>query len=168
VDIEVEITRKDFVNFNRYWYFKKKLKSRVWLILVFAFGLPLILNSNTDFNLAGYLGTVIVSGVLFGSIFLGLMWFILGFTGNTPDKGGSILGAKKFSITENALIEDSDSNRNEQRWKSIKSIEENGSAIFIFIDNIAAYIIPKRGFKDEVEQQAFVDLMELNIKRASN
>ena len=167
MEIEVEVTRKDFANFNRYWYFKKKLKSRAWPILIFAFGLPLILNKNVEFNLAGYLGTVLVIGVLFGTLFLGIMWLTLGFTGSVPDKGGSILGLKKFSISEDAFIEDSESNRNEQRWKSIKSIEENKNAVFVFVDNIAAYIIPKRGFKDEEEQNEFLRLMNLNIEKSS-
>ena len=168
MDIEVEITKKDFVNFNRYWYFKKKLKSRVWMIVIFSFTMPILINLGKEFNLAGYLGSVLVFGALFSVIFFGAIWLILGFSGNVPDKGGSILGKKKFSINENAFIEDSESNRNEQKWKSIKSVEENGNAIFVFIDNIAGYIVPKRGFKNEEEQKEFLRLMELNIKKLKN
>jgi len=70
-----------------------------------------------------------------------------------------MLGQNKFIITDEGLVEDSSTNRNIQKWSGIISVEQNQEMIFIFVDRMAAYIISKRFFKDENEQETFLSLI---------
>jgi hypothetical protein len=62
------------------------------------------------------------------------------------------------------LIEESENSRHLQKWNGIKAIETNGNSVFIFVDNIAAYVIPRRFFKDETEQKNFIAAIKEKTK----
>lgn len=167
MEISIDLTRDDYADFNKYCFLKKGLKKRVYIVIIVAFGLPLVINRGRPFDLMTYLTSVIIAGILFGLIYLGGMTFSMRWTKKLLSDNGSILGKKKFMITNEGLIEASESNKNLQKWKSIKSVETNNNSVFIFVDNIAAYIIPKRFFKDETEQQNFIKSIEGKMKNAT-
>jgi hypothetical protein len=164
MELIVELTRKDFANFNRYWYFKKKLKQRMIFIIIFALVISVFENGGHRFDFFVYLFTVVSILVLFGVSFFALMWLMLTFSGNLPSENGSVLGKKKFILSEDGFVEESENSKSSQKWKSIKAVEENGNAIFVFVDNIAAYIVPKRFFKDEIEQSEFINYIKNNME----
>jgi hypothetical protein len=167
MEINIDLTRDDYADFNKYYFLKKGLKKRIYLVFVVAFILPFIINSGRPFDFLTYLTNVIIAGLVFGLIYIGGMTLALKRTRKLPSDNGSILGMKKFIITDEGLIEESESNKNLQKWKSIKSIETNDNSVFIFVDNVAAYVIPKRFFKDEAEQQNFIKTIEDKMKNAT-
>lgn len=167
MEIEIEIVREDYADFNRYYYLKKGFLKRIYIILVSAFIISAVIYREPEFHLGFYLTKVVLSGLIFGLIYIGGLYLGLSFTKLLPAAKGGILGKKRFTITEEGLVEDSHVNRNIQRWHGIKSIELNDNAIFVFVDNIAAYIIPKRYFKNERAMEAFVGLMRQKIEVSS-
>ena len=167
MEINIDLTRDDYADFNKYWFLKKELKKRIYLLIIVAFFLPLVINGGRPFDLMTYLITVIIAGLVFGLIYFGGMTLAMKRIKKLPSDNGSILGIKKFMITDEGLIEESESNKNLQKWKSIKSVETNKNSVFIFVDKIAAYIIPKRFFKDETEQQNFIKTIEERMKNAT-
>ena len=167
MEINIDLTRDDYADFNKYWFLKKGLKKRIYLVIIVAFGLPLVINSGRPFEIMTYLSTVVIAGLVFGLIYLGGLTLAMKRTKKLPSDNGSILGKKKFIITDEGLIEESESNKNLQKWKGIKSVESNDNSVFIFVDNIAAYIIPKRFFKDVTEQHSFIKTIDDRIKNAT-
>jgi hypothetical protein len=167
MEINIDLTRDDYADYNKYYFLKKGLRKRIYIVIIVAFGLPLVINSGRPFDLMTYLTTVIIAGLVFGLIYLGGMTFAMKRTKKLPSDNGSILGRKKFMINDEGLIEESENNKNIQKWKGIKSVETNDNSVFIFVDNIAAYIIPKRFFKDDTEQQNFIKTIEDKMKNAT-
>jgi len=167
MEINIELTRNDYADFNKYWFLKKGLKKRIYLVIIVAIGLPLIINSGRPFEIVTYLITVVFAGLIFGLIYLGGMTIAMKRTKKLPSDNGSILGKKRFLITDEGLIEESESYKNLQKWKGIKGVETNDNSVFIVVDNIAAYIIPKRFFKDTEELRNFINAIEEKTKNAT-
>jgi hypothetical protein len=167
MEIYIDLTRNDYADFNKYWFLKNGLKKRIYVVIIFALGLPFFVKSEQPFEIITYLISVIICGLIFSIIYLGGMILMMNRTKKLPSDNGSILGKKKFTITEEGLIEESESNKNLQKWNGIKSIEMNETSVFIFVDNVAAYIIPKRFFKNVHEQQVFIKIIDDKIKNAT-
>ena len=160
MEIQVEITRRDYSNFALFYYYKKGIKKRLIIVLIAAFIIPLVMNIGKPFDLSFFLLQVCIAGIVFGTIYLGLGYIAVLQTGKLPSEKGSVLGKKTFTITDEGLLEESDSNTNLQKWKSILSVESNKKAIFIFVDKIAAYVIPKRHFENDTEAEKFLSLLK--------
>ncbi|MFN6946490.1 MAG: YcxB family protein [Cytophagaceae bacterium] len=156
IEISIDLTRDDYGDFNRFWFQKKGLKKRLYIVAFMALTFPFLFNSDHPFHLLNYIFEVALVAIIFGSIYIGGMYLIVSRTGKYPSENGSILGKRTFIITEEGLIEESETNKTLQRWKGIKGVETNKRSVFIFVDNIAAYIIPKRFFTSEQEQNAFI------------
>ena len=156
MEINIELTRKDYADFNQYWFLKTKLRSRIYIIISFALVFALVLNVGEDFSLTQFLIDTIIFGLPFAAIYFILILIGLRATGKMPSEKGSVLGKKKFIIEEEGLVEETEFNRNVQKWNGIMEIDENKNAILIFVDNMAAYIIPKRFFKNEDEKVNFL------------
>ncbi|OYU96584.1 MAG: hypothetical protein CFE21_09380 [Bacteroidetes bacterium B1(2017)] len=168
MEINIDLTREDFADFNKYHYLKKGYKKRFYMILAVALGLTLILKKDKEFEPSSFIVTFLLTGFTFGILNYVGMLLTIKYAVKLPLSNGSILGKRKFSVTEEGLIEESDTNKNLQKWKGIQSIETSQNSIFIFVDTLAAYVIPKRFFKDQTEQENFIKLIEENIKNAKN
>uniref|UniRef100_UPI0032174246 YcxB family protein n=1 Tax=uncultured Draconibacterium sp. TaxID=1573823 RepID=UPI0032174246 len=164
MEINVDLTREDYIDFNKYFFLKKGLKKRIYIVIIIALMIPLIVDYGQPFEIFTYLKTAVLAGFIFGLIYFGGMMITIKRTGKLPSDNGSLLGKKKFIITDEGLVEDCESNRNLQKWKGIKSIETNDNSIFIFIDTLVAYVIPKRSFKDEAEIENFIKIIQEKIK----
>lgn len=164
MEINITLTRKDYIEFNKYFYLKKAMKKRLKLVLMMALGLPFIMNLGSPFNLNNYLFDVLLVAIIFGVIYLLLGYLLMNRTGRLPSEDGSILGDKKFIIEEEGLIEESKTNRNIQKWIGIKAIEENENYLFIFVDNVAAYILPKRYFENKDVYDEFLNEINKRMK----
>lgn len=166
MELEVEMTREDYGGFNRYYFFNKGLKKRLNLMIGIILIVPLIIQSGKPFSIELYLkeaGTF----VLYLLPVLSISYLVvLNKIRKLPDKDGSLLGYKKFIFNDECLIEETKYNRNEYRWKGVKSIESNQKYIFIFVDNMAAYVIPKRYFSSENETNSFIATLNNYMNKA--
>jgi YcxB-like protein len=161
--IRGELTSTDFVQFQKYYYYRKKLKVRLLIVLIFAFILPAAFDYDSFKNVYDYLISVLIHGTIFGVVFMGLGYLSLSLTKRMPSKNGSVIGQKIYQILDEGFKEETDNSVNLVKWTGIKSIEQNSKYIFIFIDKIAAYIIPKRFFKTNEELIRFTKLIENRI-----
>lgn len=166
MEINIDLTREDYADFNKFWFIKKGLKKRVYTVIIAAFGLPLLVDNEIPFTVVTYLISVIVFGLIFGLIYLGGTAITIKRTSKLPSGNGSILGKKKYTITEDGFIEESENSKNIQKWEGIKSVETNRNSVFLFVDNIAAYIIPKRFFSDEEEMNNFIKIIDHKLKNS--
>jgi hypothetical protein len=96
MEITIELTRADYANFNKYYFLKKGLKKRIYIVIIVAFVMPLIINIGHPFEIVTYLLLVVFAGCVFGLIYLGGMTIAMKLTGKLPAENGSILGKKRF------------------------------------------------------------------------
>ena len=167
MEINVNITRGDYADFNKYYYLKNWLKKIIGLSVIIVIVVPLIANIGQDFYFLSYIEFVAVYVPMFVIINLVVMQLTMLLIKRLPTENGSILGKKKFLITDDGLIEEAENNTNLQKWKGIKTVELSNKSVFIFVDNMVAYIIPKRFFKNKTEMLNFIAIIEEKAQNAS-
>lgn len=158
--VEAEIKRKDYISFNAYFYYRKRIKQRIITILAVSVLLSVIVNYGRTFAFMDYLVAFILSAAIFTLFTLGLGYLFILATGSFPSKNGSVLGKRKYSITDEGLLEETSTTSSMQKWEGIKSVEENRDLIFLFTDKIAAYFIPKRSFSSAEEMEQFIKVVK--------
>ncbi|NEW04613.1 YcxB family protein [Paenibacillus sp. SYP-B3998] len=144
IKISTNITRSDYWNYNKYAYFNiPKLRNRfiisnlslpvIVMVLLLLFKLPLI------FSLCwGIFGGGLAS--LFA--YLRMKKRVM----SLPESNDGILGERLIEIDETGVYQSNSVSQSSYKWNGVKSIEQNEAYIFIFVDTIMAYIIPKRSF----------------------
>ncbi|WP_207420246.1 YcxB family protein [Desertivirga brevis] len=167
MEISVEITKEDYLNFNKFYFQKKKSKQRYIRTGIFSVLLALLVRADYTFDLEAFIlitiGTFVFQ-LLMLQVFLPPLMKLMG---HTPAKNGSILGKRVFRITDEGITEESENSTSFHKWKSVKSVDENDRSLFIFVDTIAAYIIPKRYFENDEHLASFSKLVEEHVERAN-
>ena len=72
---------------------------------------------------------------------------------------GIVLGPQEFTITADALVHRHSGAMTQLAWPALKSIEESGGNVLIFVDNSAFYVVPGKAFHDPDERAAWVALL---------
>lgn len=142
---------------------KRAFKRSYYIAAIFILTWLVIGNFNGPLDI----GKIFYEFVLFSAIWLIV---IFGFqkmqtekVKRMPSKDGSILGKKTFIIEDNGLREITPSNETLVKWNGIEKLIEMDDYIFVFIDKIAAYVIPTRYFETENEKELFIRKMKENI-----
>lgn len=165
MEIKIEFTRNDYLEFNKYYYFKKKFKKSLIIPGFFILLWVVIMNFNESFNPI----LILTELVIFSLVWAVFMFISYKFSfyriSRIPDEKGEILGEKTYILSEDGLKELTKNGESFIKWIGIKSIEENENYIFIFIDKILAHVIPKRYFSDIQEMQKFLSVLNSNTKK---
>jgi hypothetical protein len=82
-----------------------------------------------------------------------------------PDKNGEILGEKTYILSDDGFKQISEHGESFIKWIGIKSLEENENYLYVFVDKIAAYVIPKRYLSDSPETREFIKVLKEKIKK---
>lgn len=161
--IEVELNRQDFLEFNKRFFLNKRFKRSYYIAAIFILIWIVIGNFNIPLD---------ISNIFFEFVLFSAIWLILiyGFqkmqiekVKRMPSKDGSILGKKTFIIEDNGLREITPTNETLVKWDGIEKLIEMEDYIYVFIDKIAAYVIPTRYFDTENEKELFIKKMKENI-----
>lgn len=81
----------------------------------------------------------------------------------------SLFAERKLTITEGGIAEESPGEMSSISWGKVVSVEEAEEYIYIYISPVEAHIIPKRVFKDEAEQKAFMaEIRSYQVKNDIN
>ena len=164
MEIEIEFTRKDYLEFNKYYYFKKRIKRALIVPAFFVLLWLILLNFNRPFNPILILIELVVFSLAWG-VFMFISYKLsLIRISRMPDEKGEIIGEKTYILSDDGLKEISKNGESFIKWIGVKSLEENENYVFIFIDKIMAHVIPKRYFSDTLELQEFMSILKSNIK----
>ncbi len=158
--IIVDITRQDYVDFNKFHFMKTGFKKTILTYLIALILMELYLNKD-GFNLFA---------TSFSSIlFILVCWFLtynrLNKTKKIPIDDGSFLGETEFDFLEDKILYKKYNSEGNVSWSTIKSFEESKTTYYLYIDRIVAYVIPKRFFTNENEKLAFQELVKKHIKK---
>jgi hypothetical protein len=169
MEIEVDLNSDDFVDYINHWNAKHGSKKRkLFLLIISSLIFPYFLMGDTPFDIILYLILIALTALVFLVLYTVFEFIMIKFYKNLPSKNGVILGKKKFIIEADGLIEETEFNHTLVKWNGIKSIETSEKSIFIFVDKIAAYVIPKRFFIDNSEQELFVNTIKEKMKEAKS
>lgn len=154
MNINYEITGNDIWSFNRYVMFKIPKFRRSFItntlfipLLIFAVGLF------AKFNIINLVFAVIVATLVYYFFAMALMKRKI-IKINSKKEG--VLGQQSMEISFSGVKVTTGTSSSEMSWKKINSIAETKQYIYIFISDQNAYIIPKRVFTSESEEQQFL------------
>jgi hypothetical protein len=166
MEINSQLTREDYVEFNKYIFLKMKMKRSIFIALLFIIFWIVYLNLNQPFNLLVLLIELIAFALFWAVLIFAFYRLSFARIKKMPDENGEILSKKTYFLTDDGLKEISANNESFTKWSGFKSIAENKKYVFLFVDKIAAYIIPKRVFKDSEEVTQFLEYVKTRtIKR---
>ncbi|BDX37821.1 hypothetical protein CYCD_11760 [Tenuifilaceae bacterium CYCD] len=165
MEFKSQLTRQDYLEFNKYILFKTRIKRNLIFVIVITLLWIVLLNYNQPLDFIAILIELIVFSILWSTLYLLIYGIAFLKIRKMPDENGSILEEKTYIFSEEGLKQISTNSESFTKWNAFKSIEENKKYIFLFVDKIAAYVIPKRVFQDSKEMNDFVDFLKGKIKK---
>ena len=148
--INIDITREDYWEFNKFVWFKNRFGFKKIFVpaSIIGLGVVIAISLNKPFDI----GDIAILAILYYLVYFAIygLYSILTYHSlrqtvkKYPDKDGSILGRKEYTISEEGFREVTEASEMLTKWKGIQKVEETEKHIFIFIDKISAFIIPKR------------------------
>ncbi|MFN8444233.1 MAG: YcxB family protein [Caldilineaceae bacterium] len=73
-----------------------------------------------------------------------------------------------LDISTNGIHVQHPNGDNTVKWSGIRRIRQNSSHIFLYITDVAAYIVPKRAFESVSSVEKFITLADMYHSEASN
>lgn len=165
MELKIDLNRKDFLEFNKYVLFRSRLKRTFIISTIFILLSILILNFNKPLDLI-LIGIELIIFCIAWSILLFIL-YQLNFQRikKLPDTNGSILGQKTYILQDDGLKEITETSETLTKWNGIKKIIETEEYIYVFVDKIAAYVIPKRYFSEEKERIEFIETIKSKTEK---
>jgi hypothetical protein len=158
--LNIEVTREDYGRFMKFWYVKFRLKKSFIFITIFSLIFALVLVDFSTKTFVDYIIVVLMLMILYGIILFLTMNFSLKRSGKLLQENGTVLGSKKIEILEQGIQESSENSTTIFKWQSIKEVTSDEHAIYIFVDKVAAIIIPKRYITDVTQQEVLLATVE--------
>ena len=169
MEISYELNVKDYKAFVKYSYRRIKQRTRKkslrFFLMIMASGvlIGLILGFlNIDFGVESIHLPTLVAALLVMAI--ALIFFLYDFSKFVPKPGGWVLGPRKMRLAEEGLKIESGLYEVKVKWDSIEDILQTNEHIFLFVDTIAAHIIPKRIFTTQKEAEDFLAELAKYVK----
>ncbi|MBN2174652.1 MAG: YcxB family protein [Bacteroidales bacterium] len=165
MEVKVELNWKDYLAFNKYIFIRKRIKNSFLIATIFVLLWLFILNYNKPFDVL----LLLVEAIIFFAAWAVLIFiiFLLNFyrIKKIPGKNGAILGAKTYSLTDEGFKETGENLESIVKWIGIKKVVESGDYIYVFVDRMAAYIIPVRYFDSQEQKAKFLQSINQRISR---
>ena len=157
MEVEFEITRKDYLDFSTYHFFKHQVGSQIITAVAgFFLFIFLIFKDRTGINLL----TLLFLGVFYFSCYGLYIFFWLLHTKNIPQDKGSILGLKKLDFTEEAINFSDQNSNGSYKWATIMNTAETKKAFYLYCDSNMAIVVPKRVFTDSSKLDEFRTMLK--------
>lgn len=164
MEIEFQLTEKDYERF--YWlFFKGKVKKNaIGLIVV-----PLLIGyliAGQPFDWVKFIYGLVISEFIYGGCFL----FIPYFFKNRKQKRSLSSNPQYFEpvklwSTEDGLYRVKKDETLKWEWKNITAIRSNTEFLWLILDNKKYYLIPQRAFSSYNEMQYFIGAIQDSINK---
>lgn len=82
-----------------------------------------------------------------------------------PRDDGATLGAHQLELGEEGFVVEGRAGRSFVRWSAIVELRETSEHVFLFVDRMLAYVVPKRAFAADPDCRAFVELVQAKLGR---
>lgn len=174
--IVYSLTEQDYLEFNLY-HFKHSPSMRRSLNLQ-RYGIPLFILAFSF--LIDKFDEIPLWAWLITSIIIALLWVIYypkyfknqiikSVTKMVREgKNSNLLGRHALELSEYGLTEITENSETKTGWSGIAKFVYNTDYLYIYINSIAAHIIPTSAFESAMHKDEFVYIIEKNIKNVDN
>ena len=158
--LDYELTKQDYIAYNLFHMTYSKTARRLlrmqrYLIPVIFLLLPFFIARVSDIPLWYWMITFLITSIVW--IFLFPKRMQKNIAGRVS-KG--LLGKRSLSLTEEGILEISESRESKSKWDAVENLVETQEYIFIYISSIMAYVIPSRAFTSEAERNEFIGIVK--------
>lgn len=170
---EYQLTKQDYIDFNifhltfsksirRSIFFQRYIFSIVFLVL------PFLLTQVTTMPLWYWFTVFMITYIIWIAFYpKHIKRTVVRRISKMLDEGKNkgLLGKHTFSFAEDGIVDITEESESKTKLSAIENIVESKEHIFIYIGAVAAFIIPLRIFKDEIQKVNFLkDLREMAAK----
>lgn len=166
MEINYELTKEDFIQFNMYHYKNSKVMKKSLIFMRYFLPIFFIVAAIVTFVLRQ---EIAISSIIF--VIVGCLWFVL-FPGImnksiykkvdqffSEGKNLSLLGKHSIVINEESIIEKSETSEVKHSWATVEKVAESETHIIIYVSAVSAYMIPIKAFNNDEEKSKFIDLV---------
>ncbi len=86
-----------------------------------------------------------------------LLWALRVWVRRLPREDGATLGEHTLEVGEEGFHVEGRSGRSFVKWTAVVEVRETREHVFLFVDRMLAYVVPKRAFASTAECASFVD-----------
>ena len=149
---------------------RKKSKSSYHMVIswicLFVFFLIIFRVAGDDFMNAGIFPGLIVAIPLIVAVIFSLLQTARLLK---PSESGFVLGNRTFITSEAGIEVQGQYYNNKWEWSGVTLIDETHHHLFLFVDNNAAHIIPRRIFSSTAEYEEYRDrIVDIHRHRSNN
>jgi len=160
MEVTVEISHDDYLEFVKHTLLKKRLKRSIIIASIFIPLWLVFLNYDRPLELL-VIGIELVLFILLWAFYIFLVHkFMYYRIKKNIARSESALGKKTYFLIEEGFKEKSEYSETLTKWEGIKKIEETPEFIYVFLDKLVAYIIPKRHLSNETEIRQLIETLE--------
>lgn len=170
--LEYDLSEQDYMAFNMHYIkYSKRIRSSLfvqrYLISLIFLVIPFVTGGAKYISLGGSLALAVVIYVLW------VVFYPKYFNGALKKRvtkilnqgnNKSLLGRRTMSLGEDGISEMGNYGDGKIPWDSIKKVEETNEHIFVYINDVNAYVIPIRAFKNEDDKKKFLDAIGEHCK----
>ncbi|MFA0709002.1 YcxB family protein [Vibrio sp. 10N.222.48.A3] len=167
----IKITKKNYLDFSGFALKrlsssqestkKNFIKSMMIGFFIAVFFMSVAINIGrvnfSSFHLQTFLMTMILIFILFSGFIYNLIKIR---ELSVPNEGGIIIGDKTIELTEEGIHEVNPFGSCFYKWEAVESVEDNSGDVYIFVDKLAALIIPSDSFESQIEEEKLVLLIK--------
>jgi hypothetical protein len=74
-------------------------------------------------------------------------------------KNKNLFGHREITISDDAIVEESDSGTHATKWQSVEKVIKTEKHIFVYASSVSAYVIPRRIFMNDTDYNELYDLI---------
>ena len=165
MNLEYEMTRQDYIDFNIYHMTHSTTMKRSLLIQRFIFPIiflicPLLLTKITTIPLWYWTSIFIITSILWIAFYPKILKRLIEKKVSQMLEEGKttgIVGIHNLSVSEDGIIDKTEFS--ETKYDLIEKIVESETHIFIYVSAVMAYIIPIRVFAIADEKDNFLSII---------
>jgi len=161
--ITIDITKEDYWKFNQYTMFQMpRYRTKTYFsLIVFPFIIVILLNYVVH-NWAYAIVVGLISGIFIDIyVIFSMKRRIMKLVDNSP----GIIGEHIVEVNASGLYSSTSINQSQYLWNGIQELRQNQEFIYIYINNIQGFIIPKRSFASKAEENEFMRAVMDNWKK---
>ncbi|MEZ8059774.1 YcxB family protein [Vibrio splendidus] len=171
----IKITKKNYLDFSSFALKrlstsqestkKSFIKSMMIGFFIAVFFMSVAINIGrvnfSSFHLQTFLMTMTMTMTLIFILFSGFIYNLINIRElSVPNEGGIIIGDKNIELTEEGIHEVNPFGSCFYKWEAVESVEDNCGDVYIFVDKLAALIIPSDSFESQIEEEKLVLLIK--------
>lgn len=160
--IEVDISRKDYTDYNLNHLIKSKIIKRVGIFIGVLIVLQLALNARSLKEVM----QILMPFSIFICIYAGILYFMIKRSGNKLNDNGAVLGKMLIEFNDEHMKFIKVGSESTSIWKKSMKLVSGKTALYLYLENNMAIIIPKRYFTSKDHELLMENYIKSHIENA--